>query len=59
MERVLLTAEEVAESLKIGRCKVYDLIRTGELQSIKIGRRRIPVDSVHTFAQRMVAEAAL
>jgi excisionase family DNA binding protein len=60
MERVLLTAEEVAESLKIGRCKVYDLIRTGELQSIKIGRlRRIPVDSVHAFAQRMVAEAAL
>lgn len=60
MERVLLTAEEVAESLKIGRCKVYDLIRTGELQSIKIGRlRRIPVDSVHAFAQRMAAEAAL
>ena len=60
MERVLLTAEEVAENLKIGRCKVYDLIRTGELQSIKIGRlRRIPVDSVHAFAQRMVAEAAL
>jgi len=56
----LPTAEEVAESLKIGRCKVYDLIRTGELQSIKIGRlRRIPVDSVHAFAQRMVAEAAL
>ncbi len=31
MERVLLTAEEAADSLKIGRCKVYDLIRTGSL----------------------------
>ncbi len=39
---------------------LQQLIRTGELQSIKIGRlRRIPVDSVHAFAQRMVAEAAL
>ena len=53
MERVLLTAEEAAESLKIGRCKVYDLIRSGELESIKIGRlRRIPVSSVRSFAAR-------
>jgi len=37
MERVLLTAEEVAESLGVGRCKVYDLLRSGELASIKIG----------------------
>ena len=37
---MLLTAEEAAESLKVGRCKLYDLIRTGELASIKIGRLR-------------------
>ena len=59
IECVLLTAEEAAEALRIGRCKVYDLIRTGELESIKIGRlRRIPVDSLHTFARRMLDEAA-
>jgi excisionase family DNA binding protein len=57
MERVLLTAEEAAESLKIGRCKVYDLIRSGELESIKIGRlRRIPVSSVRSFAFRLSGE---
>lgn len=57
MERMLLTAEEAAESLKVGRCKVYDLIRTGELASIKIGRlRRIPVDSVREFAHKLLAE---
>ncbi|WP_420120783.1 helix-turn-helix domain-containing protein [Nakamurella sp.] len=57
MERTLLTAEEAAESLKVGRCKVYDLIRSGELESIKIGRlRRIPVDSLRRFAQRLLAE---
>ena len=56
MERVLLTAEETAECLKVGRCKVYDLIRSGELESFKIGRlRRIPVASVQAFAKRMLA----
>ena len=58
MERVLLTAEEVAEALHIGRCTVYDLIRTGQLQSFKIGKlRRIPVDAVHDYARRMLAAA--
>ena len=59
MERVLLTTEEAAESLKVGRCKVYDLIRSGELESIKIGRlRRIPVASIRAFAQRLLDEEA-
>lgn len=58
MERVLLTPEEVAEALHVGRCTVYDLIRTNQLQSFKIGKlRRIPVDAVHEFAKRMLAES--
>jgi excisionase family DNA binding protein len=58
MERLLLTAEQTAEMLNIGRCKVYDLLRTGELESVKIGRlRRIPVDNVHRFAARLVEES--
>ncbi|GAY11376.1 helix-turn-helix domain-containing protein [Pseudonocardia sp. N23] len=58
MERLLLTAEEAAELLNIGRCKVYDLMRTGELESIKIGRlRRIPVDNIRRFADKLIEEA--
>ncbi len=54
MDRVLLTPEEVAEALHVGRCTVYDLIRTNQLQSFKIGKlRRIPVDAVHEFVKRM------
>jgi excisionase family DNA binding protein len=34
------TVEQVAEILQIGRDKVYELIRTGHLHSIKIGRLR-------------------
>lgn len=36
----LLTVEQVAELLHVGRDKVYHLIRTGQLRSIKIGRLR-------------------
>jgi excisionase family DNA binding protein len=57
MERVLLTAEEVAEALHVGRCTVYDLLRTNQLRSFKIGKlRRIPVDAVHEFIKRMAEE---
>jgi excisionase family DNA binding protein len=55
-ERVLLTPEEAGESLGIGRTKVYALIKTGELQSVQIGRlRRIPTTAVHKYAARLIA----
>ncbi|WP_243773256.1 helix-turn-helix domain-containing protein [Actinomadura barringtoniae] len=34
------TVEQVAETLQIGRDKVYFLLRTGQLHSIKIGKLR-------------------
>jgi excisionase family DNA binding protein len=34
------TVEQVAEILNIGRDKVYFLLRTGQLRSIKIGKLR-------------------
>jgi excisionase family DNA binding protein len=34
------TVEQVAEMLHIGRDKVYFLLRTGQLHSIKIGKLR-------------------
>jgi excisionase family DNA binding protein len=34
------TVEQVAELLHIGRDKVYYLLRTGQLRSIKIGKLR-------------------
>jgi len=36
----LLTVEETAELLQVGRDKVYYLLRTGQLRSIKIGKLR-------------------
>ena len=57
MERVLLTPMEAAEALCIGRSKVYDLIRNGDLISIKIGKlRRVPVAAVHDYTRRQLAD---
>jgi excisionase family DNA binding protein len=55
----LLTVPDVMARLKVGRSKVYDLIRTNRLASIKIdGARRIPADSVRAFIQNQLEEAA-
>jgi excisionase family DNA binding protein len=34
------TVEQVAEILHVGRDKVYYLLRTGQLRSVKIGKLR-------------------
>jgi excisionase family DNA binding protein len=36
----MATVEQVAEMLHVGRDKVYYLLRTGQLRSIKIGKLR-------------------
>lgn len=36
--RVLLTVEEAAQLLHIGKTKTYSLVKTGELESVLIGR---------------------
>lgn len=56
-EPLLLTVTEVAEKLHLSRGKTYQLIDSGELRSLHIGRvRRIPRGAVAEFiAQRLAA----
>ncbi|MEU5663705.1 helix-turn-helix domain-containing protein [Streptomyces longwoodensis] len=55
----LLTVPEVMALLKVGRTKVYDLIRTHRLVSIKVdGCRRIPEHAVRDFVLSQIGEAA-
>ncbi|MFF0110733.1 helix-turn-helix domain-containing protein [Streptomyces sp. NPDC085927] len=55
----LLTVPEVMTRLKVGRSKVYDLIRSRRLVSIKIdGARRVPADAVRDFILDRIEEAA-
>lgn len=54
----LLKPEEAAAELRIGRTRVYGLISTGELGSVKIGRsRRIPRAALAEYIDRLRAEA--
>ena len=54
MDKLLLTPEEAAEVLSIGRSKVYELIGHGHLASVRIDRsRRIPRRAVVEFVSRL------
>jgi excisionase family DNA binding protein len=56
MERMLYTVDEVARMLGLGRTKVYELIKLGELTSVQISRaRRVPGDAVTAFIARLAA----
>jgi len=48
--RLLLTPEQAAETLGLGRSSVYELMRTRQIRSVKIGRsRRIPYAGLLDF----------
>lgn len=50
---VLLTVEQAARRLGVGRSTMYGLIAQGEVESIQIGHlRRIPVDALTEFVHR-------
>jgi excisionase family DNA binding protein len=53
----LLTIEEAAALLKIGRTNTYGLVMAGQIQSVKIGRRRLVVtSSILAFIDRLLDE---
>jgi len=57
-ERIVLTVEEAAERLGVGRTLLYALVCSGDIESIAIGRlRRIPLDALDEFVNRLRAVA--
>ncbi|WP_407540261.1 helix-turn-helix domain-containing protein [Deinococcus radiomollis] len=59
-EKRLLTVEGAAEALSVHRTTVYDLINSGKLASVKIGRlRRVPVAALDAYIQQLTAETAV
>ena len=50
VDKMLLTPEEAAQALSIGRSKLYELLRAGALGSVRIGgSRRIPVAALQAY----------
>lgn len=56
-EALFATVPEVMAALRLSRATVYDLIRSNELPSVKVGRcRRIPITALGEFVARLVQE---
>lgn len=57
VEKINLSVPEAAAASGIGRTTLFALIKAGELQSIKIGRRRyVPVVALQGYLERQLAE---
>lgn len=53
--KVLLTIDEVAQAMGLGRTFVYELVMRREILSVKLGRkRRIPVSALNDFVARQI-----
>ena len=56
MSPLLHTPEAAAERLQCGRTKIYELMASGELESVTIGRlRRIPDAELVAYVERLRA----
>jgi excisionase family DNA binding protein len=55
--RVVLTIEEAAERLGIGRTTMYALVMSGQVRSVTIGRlRRVPVQCLDEYVADLLAQ---
>jgi excisionase family DNA binding protein len=56
--KLLYSVTEAASVLSLGRTKVYELVRTGVIRSVRIdGSRRIKADDLRAYVARL-GEAA-
>ncbi len=59
MDKLLLTPEEAAQTLGIGRTKLYELVASGTIASVKIGAsRRIPAQALSQFVSSLTPLAS-
>ena len=57
MSKLLLTAEEAAHLIGVGRSKMYELIASGAIKSVKIGvLRRVPVAALEDYVAALVEQ---
>jgi excisionase family DNA binding protein len=53
----LLTIDEVSARMRLHRSRVYGLLSTGALRSVKIGKsRRVPVAEIERYIARLLEE---
>lgn len=51
---VLLTVEEAAERLRIGRTSMYRLVASGAIETVTVGRlRRVPIECLTEYVKHL------
>lgn len=54
-EPVLITVEEMAARLSIGRTVAWELVRKQKIKSVKIGRiRRVPITAIQEYVAQLM-----
>jgi excisionase family DNA binding protein len=57
--QILLTIEEAAKALRIGRTMMFQLLGNGEIPSVYIGRaRRVSVEAIREYVRTHETSAA-
>jgi excisionase family DNA binding protein len=52
----LLSVEDAAQRLSIGRTTMYTLLKDGQINSVRIGRlRRVPAEALTAYTARLAA----
>jgi len=55
--RVMLTVEQAADAIGIGRTTMFALLKAGDVESVRIGRlRRVPAAAIDRFLECLAAE---
>lgn len=55
--KLAYSIDEAIEALSLGRTQLFDLLRRGEIVSVKIGRRRsIPAELLESYLARLIAD---
>jgi excisionase family DNA binding protein len=56
---VLYRVNEAAEAMRLSRSMIYELIRSGRLRTVQVGRRRlVPVQALTDYVDALGGEAA-
>lgn len=56
-QKLAYSLDEAIEALSIGRTHLFDLLRRGEIASVKVGRRRLVLaESLDAYLARLIAE---
>jgi excisionase family DNA binding protein len=56
---VVYRVEEAAKALRVSRDSIYELIRSGQLRTIKVGARRlVPVTALTEYVESCLGSAS-